>query len=186
MCQKNDIINIYEYGGLLTLNTICVTGHRPNKLYGYDLSDKRYQKLKEVFKTFLINNDCSEAISGMALGVDTVFALAVIELKSEGYDIKLRCAIPCLNHTSKWFNKSDIDRYNYILSKADFVDIVTKQNYAPYLMQVRNKYMVDKSDIVLSVWNGTAGGTGNCVDYAKTKSKTIYNISPASLNISII
>ena len=29
---------------------ICVTGHRPNKLYGYNLSDIRWQKLKEQFK----------------------------------------------------------------------------------------------------------------------------------------
>ena len=29
----------------------------------------------------------------MVLGVDTVFALAVLELKNEGRDIKLHCAI---------------------------------------------------------------------------------------------
>lgn len=164
-------------------NTICVTGHRPNKLYGYDLSDSRYIKLKEIFKTFLIENNCLEAISGMALGVDTVFALAVLELKDSGVDIKLRCAIPCLNHSSKWFNKKDIDRYNDILKRADYVDIVTKEAYSPYLMQVRNRYMVDKSDIVLSVWNGSSGGTANCVSYAQIKNKEIYNISPASLEI---
>lgn len=167
-------------------NIICVTGHRPDKLYGYNLSDKRYFELKKVFKQFLIENNCSEAISGMALGVDTVFALAVLELKNEGFDIKLRCAIPCLNHSSNWYNKSDIDRYNSILEKADFVDIVSKESYKPYLMQVRNKYMVDKADIVLSVWNGTKGGTANCLDYAEIKNKPIYNISPASLKIERI
>ena len=68
---------------------ICVTGHRPNKLYGYNLSDPRWQKLKEQFKQILKENNCDEAITGMALGVDTVFALAALELKDEGYDIKL-------------------------------------------------------------------------------------------------
>ena len=77
---------------------ICVTGHRPNKLYGYNLSDPRWQKLKEQFKQILKENNCDEAITGMALGVDTVFALAALELKDEGYGIKLHCAIPCKNH----------------------------------------------------------------------------------------
>lgn len=74
---------------------ICVTGHRPNKLYGYNLSDPRWQRLKEQFKSILKENNCEEAITGMALGVDTVFAFAVLELKNEGYDIRLHCAIPC-------------------------------------------------------------------------------------------
>ena len=55
---------------------ICVTGHRPNKLYGYNLSDHRWEKLKERFKQILKENNCDEAITGMALGVDTVFAIA--------------------------------------------------------------------------------------------------------------
>lgn len=167
-------------------NVICVTGYRPNKLYGYDLSDERYTNLKKVFKQFLKENNCSEAISGMALGVDTVFALSVLELKDEGIDIKLRCAIPCLNHTSTWYVKEDIDRYNFILHKADYVDLVSNEPYKPYLMQVRNEYMVDKSDIVLSVWNGSKGGTFNCVNYARVKNKPVYNISPTSLKIEKI
>lgn len=74
---------------------ICVTGHRPNKMYGYDIYNKQWTELKDKFKNFLKENNCNEAITGMALGVDTVFALAVLELKEEGYDIKLHCAIPC-------------------------------------------------------------------------------------------
>ena len=68
---------------------IAVTGHRPNKLYGYNLNNKKNIELKEKFKKILIENNCTEAITGMALGVDTIFALAVLELKSEGYNIKL-------------------------------------------------------------------------------------------------
>lgn len=73
---------------------ICVTGHRPDKLFGYDLNDKRWIKLKDIFKQTLVEAKCTEAISGMALGTDMMFALAVLELKDEGYQIKLHCAIP--------------------------------------------------------------------------------------------
>ena len=80
---------------------IAVTGHRPNKLYGYNLSNERYQKMKTWMKDFLKTKNCRMAVSGMALGVDQLFALAVLELKDEGYDIKLHCAIPCKNHPCK-------------------------------------------------------------------------------------
>ena len=54
---------------------ICVTGHRPNKLYGYNLSDPRWQRLKEQFKSILKENNCEEAITGMALGVLAMFPI---------------------------------------------------------------------------------------------------------------
>lgn len=165
---------------------ICVTGHRPNKLYGYNLTDSKYVELKNTFKKFLIDKNCREGISGMALGVDTVFALAILELKDEGYDIKLHCAIPCQNQSCNWFNKADIDRYNFILSKADITTLVTDKPYSPYLMTIRNNFMVDKSDIVLSVWDGTSGGTANCVEYATKKMVKRYNINPKKFPFDVL
>lgn len=52
-----------------------------DQLYGYKLSDTKYVKLKERFKELLIQNNCNEAIAGMALGADMIFAIAVLELK---------------------------------------------------------------------------------------------------------
>lgn len=156
---------------------ICVTGHRPNKLYGYDLSDVRWQNLKWLFKHILKENKCTEAITGMALGVDTVFALAVLELKDEGYDIELHCAIPCKNHSCKWIKES-VDQYNDILSKADIVKLVSDEEYKPWLMQKRNEYMVDLADKVIAVWDGTKGGTANCVRYAQKVGKEIIKVNP--------
>lgn len=134
---------------------ICVTGHRPNKMYGYDIYNKQWTELKEKFKSLLKENNCNEAITGMALGVDTIFALAVLELKEEGYDIKLHCAIPCKNHSCKWIKESK-----------------------PWIMQKRNEYMVDLADKVIAVWDGSKGGTGNCVRYAEKCGKEIIRIIP--------
>lgn len=156
---------------------ISVTGHRPNKMYGYNLKDTRWIELKNKFKEILKQNNCTEAISGMALGVDTVFALAVLELKNEDYPIKLHCAIPCKNHSCKWIKES-IDLYNKILSKADIVKLVSDEEYKPWLMQKRNKYMVNLADKVIAVWDGTNGGTGNCVKYANKVKKDVIRILP--------
>ena len=156
---------------------ISVTGHRPNKMYGYDIFNEQWVELKGKFKKLLIENGCTEAITGMALGVDTVFALAVLELKEEGHNIKLHCAIPCKSHSSKWLKES-IDLYNEILTKADIIKIVSNGEYKPYFMQVRNEYMVDLADKVIAVWDGGKGGTGNCVEYAMKRNKEIIRIMP--------
>lgn len=156
---------------------ISVTGHRPNKMYGYDIHNKQWTELKEKFKKLLIENNCDEAITGMALGVDTVFALAVLELKDEGYDIKLHCAIPCANYTWKWIKES-VKQYDEIIKRADIYKLVSDEFYKPYLMQKRNEYMVDLSDKIIAVWDGSKSGTGNCVRYAEKCGKEIIRILP--------
>ena len=85
---------------------IAVTGHRPQKLWGYNIYNKQWTELKEQFKKLLIENNCDEAISGMALGTDTVFALAVLELKDTGYPIKLHCAVPHKDYSKIWCGES--------------------------------------------------------------------------------
>lgn len=156
---------------------IMITGHRPNKLYGYNIDHPKYYELKNKLKKILIENNCTEAISGMALGADTIFALTALELKLEKHNIKLHCAIPCQNHDSQW-NITDRNRYAKILELADKVTLVTDEPYKPYLMQKRNKFMVDNSDLVIAIWDGSSGGTANCINYAKSKNKTIIQIKP--------
>jgi uncharacterized phage-like protein YoqJ len=152
------------------------TGHRPDKLYGYDMSNPKYRTMIDWVKKELVSEDCDEAICGMALGFDQIFGLAVIELKDEGYDIKLHCAIPCLNYTKKWYKQSDINRYNFILSRADVIKIVHEDEYKPWYLDDRNKYVVDLSDKMLAAWNGSKGGTYNCVKYAMKNNKPIIQM----------
>ena len=45
-------------------------------------------------------------------------------------------------------------------------------------MQKRNEYMVDLADKVIAVWNGSTGGTYNCVKYAEKCGKEIIRIVP--------
>ena len=158
---------------------ICVTGHRPDKLFGYSLLDIKYIKLEKMFRDILIENNCTEAITGMALGADMVFAVTVLKLKLEK-DIKLHCAIPCKDHGSNW-TKAYQNLYKYILNHADIVKYVSEESYKPYLMQKRNEYMVDHADKVIAVWDGSKGGTYNCVKYAEKQNKEIIRIDPKDI-----
>lgn len=156
---------------------VCVTGHRPSKLWGYDINKEEWTNLKNLFKTILYTLKATEAVTGMALGVDIVFAIAVLELKEEGFPVKLHCAIPCRGQQSKWPVESQ-RVYERILEQADEVTLVSDEDYKPWLMQKRNEYVVDLVDKVIAVWDGSSGGTANCVRYAEKKKKEVLWFKP--------
>lgn len=171
---------------------LAVTGHRPSKLdNAYDLMHPTNVKIAFAMRRFILskagyneetNTFATDGkillISGMALGVDTLWALVALKLKYQfPGKFDLECAIPCANHSSRW-KKSDQERHADIIKRSGIVTMVSEEPYAPYLMQKRNEYMVDKADELLAVWDGTKGGTGNCVKYAEKKGSIIYRYHP--------
>jgi uncharacterized phage-like protein YoqJ len=53
--------------------------------------------------------------------------------------------------------------------------LVSPGGYAAHKMHVRNKWMVNKCNKVLALWDGSKGGTGNCVSYALSVDRPIEN-----------
>lgn len=163
--------------------SLCFTGHRPNKLFGYDLNNEGNiaicKKLYELCERAIVNAGVETFITGMALGIDQWAALVVFELKKKYPHIKLIAAVPCRSQPSVW-SKAQQEMYADILRKCDKV-VVLSEEYTPSCMQKRNEWMVDHSDFVLAVWDGTKSGTGNCVAYAKMKGKTIVAFHPEKL-----
>ena len=158
------------------MDTVCVTGHRPDRMFGYDLSNEGWVTLKEQFKKILKEENVKTAITGMALGTDMVFAYAIFELQEEGYPIKLIAAVPCKNQDSIWNDESK-RMFHEILDKADETIYVSEEEYTKGCLEARNRYMVDNSDGVISVWDGVPkGGTFHCICYAKKVGKPIYEI----------
>ena len=43
-------------------------------------------------------------------------------------------------------------------------------------MQIRNERMVDDSDLVLAFYDGSTGGTHNCIRYAQRQHKSVMNV----------
>ena len=140
----------------------CFTGHRPNKL------DYSENEIKPLLKT-AIDNAISDGyvtfITGMAEGVDIWAAEIVLEKKKENKDLHLICAIPNPGF-EKRRSQYEKERYEYIIKNADYVTTIS-DNYYRACYQKRNIWMVDHSSLVIAVFNGTASGTKNTVDYAK-------------------
>lgn len=159
--------------------TVCFTGHRPSKLKGYNTEDNKelLWRIHKVVVDLIENREVDTFINGLALGIDLWSAKIVIKLKEKYPHIKLISAIPCRNHPSKW-NEESQRLWQEVCDNSDEVILVTDEDYKPYLMQVRNEWMVRSSDIVVAVWDGSNGGTDNCVKFAEKQNKEIIRIIP--------
>ncbi len=146
---------------------ISGTGHRPDKLGGY--GDAVADALRSLATERLADLKPHKVISGLALGWDTALAEAAADL-----NIPLIGAVPFVGQESMWPATSRA-RYKTVLARCVDVKICSPGGYAPYKMQARNQWMVDNSDLVLALWNGSLGGTANCVRYAEVSRKPIIN-----------
>ena len=150
-------------------NTCCFTGHRPVKLpWGLNENDPRCTDLKQ--RLFSVLRETYEKgfrhfICGMAIGCDTYFAEAVLELKKEYGDLTLEAAIPCDSQAEKW-NRRQRDKYLSLLSACDTVTYVSHM-YSPDCMMNRNRYMIDHSSLLIACFNGRSSGTMNTILYAE-------------------
>lgn len=149
--------------------TIAGTGHRPNKLGGY--SERIHSRLTALATAALrLQPDVPHVISGMALGWDTALAQAALDL-----GLKLTAAVPFAGQERTWPAESQA-RYHNLLGRATEVVTVSDGGYSARAMQLRNQWMVDQASLVLALWDGSHGGTGNCIRYAQSVNCPIRNV----------
>lgn len=143
-----------------------VTGHRPIKLGGYGPSLIQ-QRIRAWLRTELLEAVVGRmgvvAVSGMALGVDQWFAEEAIHLC-----IPLDCYLPFAEQSTRWPRAAQV-HYQSLLDRARAIIVVSKGGYSPAAMQRRNESMVDAAQRHLAVYDGSPGGTRNCVEYGKRR-----------------
>lgn len=136
---------------------VMVTGHRPERLNGREIEVMTWldAELREL--------QPSIAISGMAAGVDQIFAELALR-----QNIGLAAALP---YKKNWDNYHPVVQ-DMLMQAKEVVyacDHYDKKGY--YL---RDCMMVDAADVVLAVWDGKKwGGTWNTIEYAIKQGKEI-------------
>lgn len=153
---------------------VAFTGHRPQKLGGFKLPNPIYINVCQQIDKVLKELKPEKVISGMALGVDQWAASISYRL-----GIPFIAAVPFIGQESVWATESK-KIYNKLLAKAVEKVIVSDGEYSAQKLQIRNEWMVDHCDKLIGIWDGTPGGTGNCIKYAKLKNKEIIFINPHS------
>lgn len=152
--------------------TMAVTGHRPDKLGGYDsttFDQLRYfaEHLIELFEPTLV-------IVGMAQGWDQAMASAALLRK-----VPFHAYVPFTGQESVWPEDAQ-KRYKALLGRAAEVKIISPGEYAAWKMQARNEAIVDAltgdDDYLVALYSGAPGGTANCVDYAQQRGVLVVNV----------
>lgn len=137
---------------------VMVTGHRPQRLHGNESLVRAWfdEKIKELKP--------DECISGMAEGADQIWAECVIKA-----GIPLLAYLPWLQDLKKMSaEKQDL------LKQAASLNF-TSLEWSKQCYTIRDRAMVDDSDVVLVVWDGQkGGGTYYTMEYAKKKGKEMY------------
>lgn len=159
----------------------CFTGYRPEK---FPFSLEKDTKNLNAFENKLYNTIFSLPLEGvvrfycgMAEGFDIIAAEVVLDLREgiKNSSVELIAVVPFKTQSSG-FSKKWKERYDKILEAADKV-VILSDKYFNGCFAKRNCYMVDNSDIVLTYFDGKAGGTGSTLNYAKKKGRRIVNVA---------
>lgn len=150
--------------------TVCVVGERPKYLkWMYDETSSLYKKLvKEIENNLsvLYLMGYRNFMTGMSLGVETLFAEAVLKMKRKK-KVNLICIIACRDQHKKW-KRADKERYYRIVNQADEAKVLFEE-YSPECYLLRSKYMVDNSKQLEAYWSGVEkGAVYYTMNYAKS------------------
>lgn len=132
------------------------------------LKEQIVRAIEIGYKTFLC---------GMAIGFDMICAETVLSLKEQNPEIKLIGALPCRTQGDRWSAKNR-KRYEELLSRLDGVRCIYDDYHGIECMHERNRYMVDKSSLIIALYNGASGGTKSTIDYARKQGLEIVIIEP--------
>jgi len=151
---------------------VVITGHRPKSLPGgYDWTHPANRAIAKWMREYLqevLNRETNSALlaaTGMALGVDQMFAVVCKDL-----DIPYVAFTPCADQDKMWPDSSK-KLYKEILSRAQRVIEVNPGPYHPQCMQDRNEAMrgwamgdeSGDSPVLMAVLGKPSGGTANMV-----------------------
>jgi uncharacterized phage-like protein YoqJ len=127
----------------------------------------------EIEKAIKEGYDCF--ITGMNLGFDMWAAEAVIELRKKYPHIKLVAALPGQNQEENWSHVVRA-KYKYLLMRVDVLYYVHRGIYEPYYMVEKDKHIVDKSSLLITMFDENEGGV-YAFDYALKKGIHVIQIT---------
>lgn len=160
------------------MGIIVFTGHR--KFGGQYINPGVGHPVYEVLANIVsraVAKGFDAFISGGAIGTDQLAAQVVIDLDfADGLTI----ARPFPSQSCKWPQRTQAI-FDDICDRAANVVDVSPDPYSPAKMQVRNQWMVDRADVVVAVYDGSRGGTANCIEYARAQGKPVLLLDPNTL-----
>ncbi len=137
----------------------AITGHRELRP---DLDkNKVYDALEE-----LILEGYTTFYDGMAQGFDLLALECLVDLKQR-YHVRIEACIPYMGQ-EKYMGKADAELYRRLLTWCDETHILGEKFLRGCYLS-RDRYMVDRCDLLLAYMYKDVGGTAYTVKYAKDR-----------------
>ena len=159
-------------------HTCCFTGHRPEKLpWQENEEDSRCLELKDRLAGELeraYSKGIRHFLCGMARGADFYFCEAALALRDRREGVTVEAVIPCEEQAARWREK-ERERYFSLVECCDYETMV-QRHYDKGCMLRRNRYMVDRSSLLIAVYDGMLGGTMYTLTYAMRKELEIVTL----------
>ena len=103
--------------------------------------------------------------TGGCTGFDILAGEMLLGMKEEFPEIQLIAVLPFEEQANTW-GEFWREKYFTLLEHCD--DVITLQpRYTPGCYQRRNRYMVDRSSLLICYYDGKTGGTQSTVAYAE-------------------
>ncbi|MEA5619934.1 SLOG family protein [Cronbergia sp. UHCC 0137] len=160
-----------KYHDLDSDKIACFTGHRK-------ISNNIIGGIKQGIDKAL-EMGVNHFFVGMAKGTDQLAATILIQR-----NLPWTAVIPCGDQSKLWSEKEKIisDR---LLRYADN-QVILRPKYTVDCMHVRNRYMIDHSDVCIAIYDGKlTGGTANTYRLALKKKLPIIQINPSLRRVSV-
>ncbi len=160
----------------------CFTGYRPGKFpfpcrpgnpdynrFENRLYDAILSLVQAGYRTFY---------DGLAAGFDLIAAELVLSVRAldPATPVRLVGVVPYDGQESDWSSDWKA-RYGAVVRQADEVTVLSP-TYFRGCYQVRNRYLVDHSSLVLAYYDGRPGGTRSTLEYARRQGISVCNFIP--------
>jgi Uncharacterized protein conserved in bacteria len=157
--------------------TVCFTGHRPNRL------PQTTEKILEMESK--LSNAIENAIwrgkinfvSGSMSGFDILAAERVLLLKKTYPQIRCVLISPFSVHFYSGRNwTAEWEKRSLTVAKYSDFGISLSEHYYKGIYYERDRFIVDMSSEVIAYYDGGAGGTKYTIDYAAKQGRPVFNI----------
>jgi len=149
---------------------IAVTGHRD-----IVVTELLKEAVKHYFEDMAQKYDEIVLLSPLAVGADQLVAKVALE-----YD-NITLEVPMPFHQERYLETFDVSsRENFLRLSQEAKHLFVVPPVYKYPYENLGRYMVEYSDVLLALWDGTIngkkGGTADVVGYAKSQNKPVKHL----------
>lgn len=170
--------NIRQYPELPIENSLCFTGHRPEKLPQGALLTGLIETL-QFYIRHAIQLGYTHYLTGMADGIDYLAAAYLFRLRNEYPSIRVIGIQPCMDYESFFRRRGYSLRHLYEMQQqVDQHIILSGSSWDKGIFLRRNRFMVDHTSGIIAVCGKGRSGSLHTLHYAQQLNQAYCHIFP--------